>query len=234
MPLPVKRRRLRVFTAETAMLPVFAAALRVGGVLAGLLAGASAVGLLFAPELASELLAAAGGLGALGFGAAQVHGQLSGRLASIRRARVAARLARRMLVERVNSVGGRLLREWVARIGTAASLDPVEQAAREFLDLAAPLGGPLADAAETALQSFHLGADHINGLFLHIEEIKEFGPKDIASKGRALAHWVRAIDILDAAVPPADADIAVSPTARRYGAFTEEQLAGLADRRATA
>jgi hypothetical protein len=197
------------------------------------MASAAAVGLLFRPELASELLAAAGGLGALGFGAAQVQGQITGRAASVRQARVSARLFRRMLVDRVNSVHGRALQAWIARIGSAESLNPVEAAAHQYLELASPLGGPLADAAEDALRSFHIGADHINGLFLHLPEVREFGQRDIASKGRALAHWIRTIDILDAAVPPTPDDIAVSSKAREYGSFTEEQLAGLADRRST-
>lgn len=162
MPLPVRRGRWRIATAEVGLLSIYASGLRIGGVVVGVLSAAAAAGLVFLPELASELLAAAGGLGALGFGTAQVHGQLASRMAAVRRARVAARLARRMLIERVNSVKGRPLQAWVEHVGTTAALDPLEKALREFLDLAAPPGGPLADSAENALASFYLGADHIN------------------------------------------------------------------------
>src|SRR5260370_41164615 len=105
----------------TAMMPV----VTVAGVVTGVLAfGAAALAIVGVANPAA-LLTAAGGLGALGFGAAQISRQLNEGEAARRRARVTARLARRSLVAMVNGVDGVLKVSWIGAIGCSGSIAPV-------------------------------------------------------------------------------------------------------------
>jgi hypothetical protein len=180
---------------------------------------------------AAVFMTQAGGLGALAFGTIQVHRLLVDRQAGSQRATMSARAARRMLIDRINSARGGTLAAWVERVGDASSLNPIERELQRLTELAAPLRGRTARSAEGALREFFRGADQINGLHAGLPAVSDFKGTDITSKGRALSHWIRSVDLLGNIAAPHPEDISINGRMREYGALTEKQLGELSDRR---
>lgn len=193
---------------------------------------ACAIASLLLPELTSSLLAASGGFGALAFGTATLRAQAIDRLSASTRVEAHSRISRRMLVERVNSLEGQALPRWVAAVGAASALDPLERSLQSLVDVAAPLADFRSRAALNAMMAFYRGADQVNGLFVAGPEVTAFGARDVVSKGRALCCWIECIDTLDVLAFPGDADTAVSAKVREYAMYTAAQWTELADRTA--
>jgi hypothetical protein len=200
--------------------------LRVAGVVTGVTAFLAAGLALIATADAGALLAAAGGLGALAFGTVQVYALVDAREAAAMRARATARLARRSLVEMINQVEGVLLAFWVASIGSSKSLDPIQSFLRELIDLTAPVGGGRAAAAERALAAFLYASDYINGLHSRLPAVRDFGAKDLASKGRILGGLIATVDALVDVAPETAEERSIKPKVRAQAMSIEEFFGG--------
>jgi hypothetical protein len=114
----------------------------------------------------------------------------------------------------VNHVKAMLMVAWIADIGAAKSLDPVQAFLRELVDVTAPVGGWRAAAAERAFAAFLLAADRINGLHARRPPQGDFGGKDVASKGRILGFLIASVDALSKIAPAAADERAVRPEVR--------------------
>lgn len=169
---------------------------------------------------ANGALSAAGGLGLLGFGAYNARKYLDGRVATRIITEARAHQIRRTLVSLANRSDQGTIRGWAETV--VSTFDEIERGFLDLIQAAAPLADRSATLALEAFRDFHAGADHVNALAAL--QPSDFERISIASKGRALAHWINAIHALEEIVVPHWYEATISEKAKTFAAFTDQHL----------